>query len=135
MWAVIGLAGSFREAECAEVDRQPNKIRIRMCSRALFDFNQFNLKPDAEAVLAGIKSALIDQYPNVLLTVAGYTDDVGSVPYNLKLSMHRAQSVSQWMLQRGIDSARIKPWVTARPTLDIRTQTKRTARATAALKS
>jgi outer membrane protein OmpA-like peptidoglycan-associated protein len=109
MWAVIGLAGSFREAECAEVERFPDKIVIRMCSRALFDFNQFNLKPDAEGVLAGIKSALLDQYPDAPLTVEGYTDDVGTVPYNLKLSMNRAQSVSQWMLQRGIAAARVKP--------------------------
>jgi outer membrane protein OmpA-like peptidoglycan-associated protein len=109
MWAVIGLAGSFREAECAEVERFPDKIVIRLCSRALFDFNQFNLKPDAEAVLAGVKSALLDQYPDAPLTVEGYTDDIGTVPYNLKLSMNRAQSVSQWMLQQGIPAARVKP--------------------------
>jgi len=109
MWAVIGLAGSFREAECAEVERQKDKITIRMCSRALFDFNQFNLKPDAEIVLSGIKSALLDQYPNSPLTVEGYTDNVGTVPYNLKLSQDRAQSVAQWMLQQGIPGARVTP--------------------------
>jgi outer membrane protein OmpA-like peptidoglycan-associated protein len=109
MWAVIGLAGSFRESECAEVQRFPDRIVIRMCSRALFDFNQFNLKPDAAAVLAGIKSALLDQYPDAPLTVEGYTDDVGTVPYNMKLSMNRAQSVTQWMLQQGIVASRVKP--------------------------
>ncbi len=109
MWAVIGLAGSFREAECAEVERQKDKITIRMCSRALFDFNQFNLKPDAEIVLSGIKSALLDHYPNSPLTVEGYTDNVGTAPYNLKLSKDRAQSVAQWMLQQGIPGARVTP--------------------------
>ena len=109
MWAVIGLAGSFREAECAEVERFPDKIVIRMCSRALFDFNQYNLKPDAETVLAGIKSALLDRYADAPLTIEGYTDDIGTVPYNLKLSMNRAQSVSQWLLQQGIPAARVKP--------------------------
>lgn len=109
MWAVIGLAGSFREAECAEVERHPDKIIIRMCSRALFDFNHFDLKPDALAVLTGIKKSLIDQYPDAPLGIEGYTDDVGTVPYNLKLSMNRAQSVSQWLQQQGIDPARLKP--------------------------
>src|SRR5258708_8137513 len=79
------------------------------CSRALFDFNQFNLKPDAAAVLSGIKSALLDRYPNSPLTVEGYTDDVGSVPYNLKLSRNRADPVAQWMLQQGIAPARVTP--------------------------
>jgi outer membrane protein OmpA-like peptidoglycan-associated protein len=109
MWAVIGLAGSFREAECAEVERHPDKIIIRMCSRALFDFNHFDLKPDALAVLAGIKKSLIDQYPDAPLGIEGYTDDVGTVPYNLKLSMNRAQSVAQWLQQQGIAAARLKP--------------------------
>src|SRR5205807_2284334 len=85
MWAVIGLAGSFRDAECAEVERQPDKIIIRMCSRALFDFDRHDLKPDAQLVLAGIKTSLIDIYPAAWLNIEGYTDDLGTVPYNLKL--------------------------------------------------
>jgi outer membrane protein OmpA-like peptidoglycan-associated protein len=109
MWAVIGLAGSFREAECAEVERHPDKIIIRMCSRALFDFNKFDLKPDAQPVLNGIKKSLIDQYPSAPLGIEGYTDDVGTVPYNLKLSMDRAKSVTEWLQQQGIDPARMKP--------------------------
>jgi len=108
MWAVIGLADSFREAECAEVERQPDKIIIRMCSRALFDFDRYDLKPDARAVLAGIKSSIIDRYPGTPLGIEGYTDDLGSVAYNMKLSMNRAQSVSQWMQQQGIDATRLK---------------------------
>lgn len=109
MWAVIGLAGSFREAECAEVERHPDKIIIRMCSRALFDFNHFDLKPDAQAVLDGIKKSLIDQYPLAPLGIEGYTDDIGTVPYNLKLSMDRAKSVTQWLQQAGIEAKRMKP--------------------------
>ena len=109
MWAVIGLAGSFREAECAEVERYPDKIIIRMCSRALFDFNKYDLKPDAQAVLDGIKKSLIDKYPAAPLGIEGYTDDVGTVPYNLKLSMDRAKSVTQWLQQAGIETARMKP--------------------------
>jgi outer membrane protein OmpA-like peptidoglycan-associated protein len=109
MWAVIGLAGSFREAECAEVERQPGKIIIRLCSRALFDFNHYDLKPDAQAVLAGVKTAILDRYPGAPLGIEGYTDDIGGVPYNLKLSLNRAQSVSQWIEQQGIEPARIKP--------------------------
>jgi outer membrane protein OmpA-like peptidoglycan-associated protein len=109
MWAVIGLAGSFREAECAEVERHPDKIIIRMCSRALFDFNHFDLKSDAQAVLDGIKKSLIDRYPGAPLQIEGYTDDIGTIPYNLTLSMNRAKSVAQWLQQGGIEPARMKP--------------------------
>jgi outer membrane protein OmpA-like peptidoglycan-associated protein len=109
MWAVIGLAGSFREAECAEVERQPGKIIIRLCSRALFDFNRYDLKADAQAVLTGVKTALLDRYPGTPLAIEGYTDDIGGIPYNLKLSMNRAKSVSEWLEQQGVEPTRIKP--------------------------
>jgi outer membrane protein OmpA-like peptidoglycan-associated protein len=109
MWAVIGLAGSFRDAECAEVERQPNKIIIRMCSRALFDLDRYALKPEAQQVLSGIKTSLIDQYAQAPLEIEGYTDNLGTAAHNATLSMNRAQSVVEWMQQQGVAAQRIRP--------------------------
>jgi OOP family OmpA-OmpF porin len=40
--------------------------------------------------------------------VAGHTDDRGGESYNLDLSRHRAQSVSEYLHALGIESARME---------------------------
>jgi outer membrane protein OmpA-like peptidoglycan-associated protein len=40
--------------------------------------------------------------------VAGYTDAIGSVQYNLDLSRRRAQAVVDYLVSQGIDAARFE---------------------------
>jgi outer membrane protein OmpA-like peptidoglycan-associated protein len=108
MWAVIGLAGSFRDAKCAEVSQQADRIVISMCSAALFDFDRYDLKPAAKSVLAQIKTTIVDLYPNNKLTIEGYTDDRGTEAYNLALSLHRAEAVAAFLKEQGIDAGRME---------------------------
>jgi outer membrane protein OmpA-like peptidoglycan-associated protein len=42
------------------------------------------------------------EHKNLTLYVAGYTDTVGDVGHNLKLSQARAQSIARWFRQRGV---------------------------------
>jgi outer membrane protein OmpA-like peptidoglycan-associated protein len=108
MWTVIGLAGSFRQAKTTEVTQEADRIRISMQGAILFDFDKYDLKPEAEAVLEQIKSSIIDQHPNANLVVEGHTDDRGSVEYNLQLSQRRAESVANWLAKHGVDGARLQ---------------------------
>jgi outer membrane protein OmpA-like peptidoglycan-associated protein len=99
MWAVIGLAGSFHAS---------GQIRLTLESAVLFDFNRYNLKPEAEAALARIKTDTIDKHPGARLIVEGHTDDVAGDAYNLGLSQRRAQSVADWLVQHGIKRSLIE---------------------------
>ncbi len=46
--------------------------------------------------------------PNVRLTAVGYTDSTGSVEYNRKLALRRAESVKKYLEDRGVSGNRIK---------------------------
>ncbi len=45
--------------------------------------------------------------PSVEVEIAGYTDNVGSVELNNRLSLRRAQAVKSWLVNRGIEARRM----------------------------
>jgi peptidoglycan-associated lipoprotein len=67
-----------------------------------FDFDKADIKPQYRDILNRIAGALmtLKQYS---MYVYGYTDDVGTKEYNLKLSGRRAQAVRNSLIQAGIN--------------------------------
>ncbi|MHB8447369.1 MAG: OmpA family protein [Rudaea sp.] len=49
----------------------------------------------------------LKRYPNVHVSVDGYTDSIGSEAYNQKLSERRAKGVYDYLTAHGIDAARM----------------------------
>jgi outer membrane protein OmpA-like peptidoglycan-associated protein len=49
----------------------------------------------------------LQQNPELIAQVVGYTDSTGSPQYNQTLSVNRAQSVANTLLQRGINPQRL----------------------------
>jgi outer membrane protein OmpA-like peptidoglycan-associated protein len=70
-------------------------------SDVLFAFNQYTLKPDAREKLAKVSGILL-AYPGLTVQVEGYTDNVGSDQYNLKLSQQRADAVHDYLVSQGV---------------------------------
>ena len=66
-----------------------------------FDFDKAEIKPQYRDILNRIAGVLmtLKQYS---IYVYGYTDDVGTKDYNLKLSARRAQAVRDSLIQTGI---------------------------------
>ncbi len=79
------------------VKKTKEGYKLTMPEKVLFDFNQFILKPAAKEALSSV-SAFIVEHPAKKLIVTGYTDNVGSDEYNLKLSLQRAQSVADYLI-------------------------------------
>ena len=50
----------------------------------------------------------LQRYPQVHVTVAGYTDGIGGDEYNQKLSERRAQIVYSYLTSHGIDASRLE---------------------------
>jgi OOP family OmpA-OmpF porin len=50
----------------------------------------------------------LQRYPDVHVTVAGYTDSVGTPAYNQSLSERRAQIVYDYLTSHGIDASRLE---------------------------
>ena len=71
-----------------------------------FDFDRYNIRPDAEIELAKILSAL-NEYPQLIIHIESHTDSRGNDEYNEALSERRAQSTMQWLIDKGIDPGRL----------------------------
>jgi outer membrane protein OmpA-like peptidoglycan-associated protein len=102
MWAVIGLAGSFG-------DEQPtaNSLKTELDKHGRvslyinFDFNKATIRPDGKPIIAQVVKLMKDN-PELVLSVNGHTDNVGSRDYNLKLSQKRAAAVVDAVVASGI---------------------------------
>ena len=97
-----------------------------------FDFNKYNIRPDAQPILEQACS-ILKQEPNIDVVCKGYTDSIGSVPYNLRLSDRRANAVRDWLVKCGISAKRLSAkgygktdFVASNATAEGRAQNRRT---------
>ena len=74
----------------------------------LFNFNSFTLRADDLPVIAEV-GQFMQRNPVVSIQVVGYTDSTGSMEYNRKLSLKRADAVRQALVKEyNIDASRIE---------------------------
>ncbi|HEX5412301.1 MAG TPA: OmpA family protein [Terriglobia bacterium] len=67
-----------------------------------FAFDKSTLRPEDREVLSRI-AGILSTLKGYQISVYGYTDDVGTKDYNLKLSERRAQSVYDYLSHNGLD--------------------------------
>ncbi len=72
----------------------------------LFDFDKSNVKPEAGAILDRLV-AFMNENKDKTANLSGYTDNVGTEAYNLKLSDRRWMSVKDYVVKKGVDSSRV----------------------------
>ncbi len=72
-----------------------------------FEFDKATLTVNARTLLDEVASALTDT-PQIRVEVGGHTDARGSDAYNQELSEHRAQSVVDYLLSKGIAPERLQ---------------------------
>lgn len=75
-------------------------------AEVLFDFDESELRPDAEARLDEILEVL-GFYEDAPVEVVGHTDDRGEDAYNQTLSEERAAAVAAYLEQGGVDPGRL----------------------------
>jgi outer membrane protein OmpA-like peptidoglycan-associated protein len=73
----------------------------------LFDTGKSELKPGATRPIEQI-AAFLNENPERRVQVEGFTDSQGTDDYNQQLSQRRADAVAQAIIQRGIDSQRVR---------------------------
>jgi len=72
-----------------------------------FDFDRYNLRPDALKILDDAVAKL-GQNATVRITIEGHTDSIGTSEYNLALGERRANSVRDYLVNRGITNTRLR---------------------------
>ena len=70
-----------------------------------FDTNKFNINEKSKETLNKL-IAVLKEYPETNVVVAGYTDSVGKDEYNMGLSKRRAQSVTNYFTSNGLAASR-----------------------------
>ena len=96
--------------EIDEVDitrvRGPREVTVVMDSRSLnFDFDKSVVKEQYVPILRNVIDYMVAN--NYDVTIVGHTDSKGSESYNEKLSMRRAVSVKEKLLELGLSPDRI----------------------------
>ncbi|MGN3974842.1 OmpA family protein [Tsuneonella sp. SYSU-LHT278] len=84
-----------------------NAILVNLPDGVTFATGSYAISPGFQTLLDRVANSLT-QYPNSLVDVYGYTDTVGSAASNQRLSEQRAQAVANYLISRGVSSARIR---------------------------
>ena len=98
-----GVSYRFGQGAVAAPAMAPEVVSktFNLNSDVTFAFGKANLKPQAKATLDGIYGE-IAQINSAKVAVAGYTDRIGSDAGNLKLSQRRADTVANYLVQKGV---------------------------------
>ncbi len=67
-----------------------------------YEFNKAELTPEAERVIHNTIYKLLKEHPKIVVEISSHTDSVGSNEYNIELSQKRAESVVNYLLDKGI---------------------------------
>ena len=71
-----------------------------------FEFDSFNLSTRSIQALKSI-TALMQDNPEIEITIAGHADERGTREYNLALGQRRAESVADYLKLKGISRSRL----------------------------
>ena len=101
-----GAAGAGAGAGAVVPGSQQDLI-VNVGDRVFYDFDKFNLKPEAQRTLER-QAAWLKRYPNIRVLVAGNCDERGTREYNLALGERRANSAKTYLVSQGIAADRIR---------------------------
>ena len=72
-----------------------------------FDFAKATIRPESNKLLDEAVKVL-QQYPELRISISGHTDNVGEPAKNLELSQQRADAVKTYLVGKGIDTSRVE---------------------------
>jgi len=94
------------EGTGVRVERVGDEIRLVMPGNITFATDSDRIAGNFYPVLDSVGKVLV-KFDKTAINVDGYTDATGSFEYNQMLSERRAQSVSNYLMQIGIDRLRV----------------------------
>ncbi len=107
--ATGGSGGATAAAPAAPAQRQlslQEDLVVNVGDRVFFATNKSDLSPQARATLDR-QAAWMKKNAQVRLVVEGHCDERGTREYNLALGSRRANSVREYLVQRGVQPSRI----------------------------
>lgn len=98
--------GTVANNGCPDISKMAQEALNGYAKTILFDSGKSSIKSQSESVLKDILG-ILNEYSSARFTIEGHTDDTGSAAGNQKLSESRANSVKDYLVNNGIEAARL----------------------------
>lgn len=82
------------------------EFAVNVGDRVYFDLDSYAIRPDAFARLDA-QADWLRRYPQVTVRIEGNADERGTREYNLALGARRAESIRNYLIERGVAANRI----------------------------
>ena len=108
---VVGCDGVTLDAQVTLVEGSGSGLvaEIVMPSTALFAFDSADLTEDGERTVDSYRDALLPELEEAYAAlIVGHTDSTGDAEYNKGLSLRRAQSVRDYLVETGAPGEKLK---------------------------
>jgi peptidoglycan-associated lipoprotein len=102
-----GFYGAGGAGGGASMPASPEFFNQTIGKRILFEVDQSSLTPDAQAILQGQANWLMAN-GGYSAVIEGHADEQGTREYNLALGARRANSVREFLVDRGVAGSRLR---------------------------
>ena len=94
----------IEDLEIAKEDKSANVI-VLDANKLKFDFNSATIKEEYTPILEKLKNYI--ESKNEKISIIGYTDSKGTKEYNRELSLRRAESLEEKLIELGLSPEKI----------------------------
>lgn len=111
--AIVGAMMDKQERELRQIPgvsvnrTADDELNVSVKNEVLFDFNSAALRSASRSSLREMAD-VFNRYPNTTISVQGFTDSIGTMAYNERLSERRASSVSNYLEDLGVRGNRMQ---------------------------
>ena len=100
-------SSSAASSSSAKAEKTPAEKLAQVGDTVNFDFDSAELTVSAKSTL-NRQSAFLSVNPGLMIVIEGHADERGTREYNLALGDRRATAVRDYLVAKGIDSARVR---------------------------
>lgn len=100
------LSGASKGTGTQVTEQPDGSLKLNIPSNVTFATNSYQINPALYPTLNELSSQM-QQHPELVADVRGYTDSTGSASLNQTLSQNRAQSVASYLSQHGVSPNRL----------------------------
>jgi OOP family OmpA-OmpF porin len=105
--ALVPIGAGDKPVVVEPIEITPIAVNVIIpLNNIFFDFDKASLRSESFSELNRVV-ALMAERKSMTVEISGYTDNLGPDAYNMKLSERRAKSVSNYLVEKGVDSSRI----------------------------
>lgn len=100
------LAGTNENKGCPELTKEVKTLFQKALQGIKFETGKSAIKPVSFPILDAVVKVMVEN-PTYKLIIGGHTDNVGAEAMNMTLSKNRAESVSVYLIGKGVSPTRI----------------------------